>query len=450
MTNLLVEWNDLALAAIRTIKPGPPMAARSLGIVYKAIFDAWAAYDNVAKPVKSGVPRRPVAQRTVANREKAIGMAAYRALTHQFPAAEPSFAAKLTAMGMLPSDLSTNVNTPVGVGNVASKDVLDFHDTDNSNQANGYADTSGYAPVNPPLNPLFPSTVDEIPFPGRWQPLTYLTTSKLPATPKFIAPHWGNVKPFALTSGSQFRPSPPQSPLSQGFLDQARHVIEVQAKLTPLQKVIAEYWADGPNSELPPGHWALMTAFVADRDNLGLDDSVKIFFAVASAIADAAIATWEAKRFYDYARPITTIRHLFRGKTIDAWGGPGQGTVQIDGAAWRTFQIATFPTPPFGEYTSGHSAFSMAGATALRRFTGSDRFGYFYAQTNPLAADPTVPVTHLAMRWDTFTQAALDAGESRLYGGIHFYEGNVAGLELGRKVGDAVYDRAQKHWLGTI
>ena len=123
MKNLIAEWNELALGAIRAIKPGPPMAARSLGIVYKAIFDAWAAYDNVAKPALSSVPRRPVGQRTVANREAAIGMAAYRALTQQFPAAEPTFAAKLTAMGMSPGDASTNLNTPVGVGNVVSTDT---------------------------------------------------------------------------------------------------------------------------------------------------------------------------------------------------------------------------------------------------------------------------------------------------------------------------------------
>ena len=450
MANLITQRNDLALAAIRSIKPGPPMAARSLGIAYKAIYDAWAAYDNVAKPVLSTVPRRPVLQRTVANREKAIGMAAYRTLTDQFPAAEPSFAAKLTSMGLTPADLSTGLNTPVGVGNVASTDVLNFHHADNSNQANGYADTSGYVPMNPPMSPLFPAGPSDIANPDHWQPLTYLTSEKVVATPKYIAPHWGNVKPFALTSGSQFRPSPPQSLLSQGFLNQALHIVQIQAQLTPVQKVIAEFWADGPNSELPPGHWTLFTSFVVDRDALDLDASVKLFFAVANAIADAAISTWEAKRFYDYVRPLTAIRHLFRGRPIQAWGGPGKGTVTIGGEAWRTFQIPTFPTPPFAEYTSGHSAFSMAAATVLKRFTGSDRFGSFYAQTKPLAADPGEPVTDIALRWDTFSQAAREAGESRLYGGIHFYEGNVAGLDLGRKVGDAAFEKAEKHWLGTI
>jgi hypothetical protein len=194
----------------------------------------------------------------------------------------------------------------------------------------------------------------------------------------------------------------------------------------------------------------VFTTYVATRDNLSFDDTVKIFFAVTQAIADAAIATWEAKRFYDYVRPMTAIRYLLRGKTIRAWGGPGKGTVDLPGEAWRSFQVPTFPTPPFPEYTSGHSAFSMAGAVALRRFTGSDKFGFFYAQTTPLKADPTEPVTDVVLSWQTFTQAAQEAGESRLYGGIHFYEGNVAGLDLGAKVGDAAYTKAEKYWLGTI
>ncbi len=447
--NLVLEWNELAIQAIRDIKPGPPMAARSLSVVASAMYDAWTAYDNVAKPWKSTVPRRPVNQRTVPNREKAISMAAYRALADQFPSAEASFAAKLTSLGLNPSDTSTNVNNPVGVGNQASTAVLNFRHGDGANQAGNYADTTNYLPVNPPMIAAIPAPVGAIPIPDRWQPLTYLSTDHQAKTPAFIGPHWYLVKSFALTSSHQFRPPAPQVITSQGFLEQARWVAEVQANLTPRQKVIAEYWADGPNSELPPGHWTEFAAFVAVRDNLGLDETVKLMFAVSNAIGDAAIATWEAKRYYDYARPLSAIRHLFRGRTIRAWGGPGKGIVDIDGSAWRTFQVPTFPTPPFAEYTSGHSAFSRAAAEVLKLFTGSDKFGFFYAQTKPLAADPDEHVTDVILHWDTFTEAAQEAGESRLYGGIHFYEGNVAGLELGRKVGEAVYQRAEQLWTGA-
>lgn len=449
MGNIVTDWNEVLLEAIRVTKPGPPMAARSIAIVYTCMFDAWAAYDAVAIGTRPGIPQQAIVLNMPANKIKAMSYAAYRALLDQFPTQSASFIDMMNKLGYNPNDGTVIPNSPQGVGNLAAQLVLNFRQTDGANEANAYADNSGYATVNPPLNPLFPSTVTDIPVPDRWQRLTYLNADLRPATPGFIAPHWGAVTPFALNpGGGQFLPSAPQSILSQGFLDQARHIIDIQAALTPEQKVIAEYWADGPRSELPPGHWTIFTSFVVDRDALTVDDTVKLFFAVTNAVFDASIATWEAKRYYDYCRPITAIRHLYRGKTIRAWGGAGRGTVEIQGENWRTFQVNTFPTPPFAEYTSGHSGFSMAAAEVLKTFTRSDRFGYYYLQTKPLAADPTEDVVGIAMRWDTFTQAALDAGESRLYGGIHFYEGNVAGLDLGRKVGALAYLRAERYWLG--
>lgn len=466
--NLILEWNHILLEAIRNIgklppsspdlsRGGPPQVARSIGIVYTSVYDAWSTYDAVAKPAHRTTPRKPAAQHTDANRRKAISQAAYRALIDQFPPAIYEGGFRPTYEAMLAAQLAKDgiviggpTPTPVDVGNQAADDVLAFRHNDNANQAGLYADTSGYAPLNKPMAVLLPAAPDAIDFPGQWQALTYLNSAHEAKTPKFICPHWGSVKPFALTSGSQYRPTtPPQSTLSQGYLDQAKHVIDIQARLTPEQKVIAEYWADGPNSELPPGHWTEFAAFVAERDNLDLNQNVKLYFALANAIFDASIATWDAKRTFDYVRPVTAIRHLFRGKRILGWAGAGKGTQEILGETWKPFQVPTFPTPPFSEFTSGHSGFSMAAATVLKRFTGSDKFGFFYAQEVPLKADPTEPVTDVVLHWSTFTGAAQQAGESRLYGGIHFYEGNVVGLDLGEKVGNAAYAKAQDLWSGA-
>ena len=443
MKNTVFEWNKLAIEAIRRTKPGPPMAARSLGIIFTCIYDAWAAFDERANPVHSKVERRPTNEQNGNNKIKAINIAAYKALKNQFGDLTNSdgikiFDQKLISLGhKIPTD-SDNDNSPEGIGSKAANDVLKFRIDDRANQLNLYEDISdpAYKALNTPISALFPSTVEEITRPDRWQPLTYLNADKEAATPNFIAPHWGFVKPFAIPSYPRnreqeddlnfpkgykdFLPREPQHYTSQGFLDQAKHVIDIQANLTPKQKVIAEYWADGPNSELPPGHWMVFTSYVAERDHSNLDQTVKLFFAVSNAIFDASIATWYAKRKWDYPRPITTIRHLFRDKVIKAWGGPGKGTKEINGETWLPFQVPTFPTPPFAEYTSGHSGFSMAAAEVLKLFTGSDRFNYWYTQEKPINADPEEDVIGITLRWSSFSQAAYEAGESRLYGGIHF------------------------------
>ncbi|WP_308873809.1 vanadium-dependent haloperoxidase [Thiothrix subterranea] len=482
--NLLIEWNNLVLDAIRALgklpveskernRGGPPQIARSLGIIYTIIYDSWFAYDPVANPSIGNPIRCPEPQCTLANKRKAISQAAYRGIIDQFPPSafspvcevkcnsfKDEYQFRLEALlrkeGIMLGDTNTNSDNPVGIANIMADRILQSRHNDFANQDNLYDDTSGYQSVNKPMSVILPATMDAIDFPDRWQSLTYLNIHNVAVSPKFITPHWGGVVPFSLENGQQFRPAPPQLVLSQGFLDQARHVMDIQVKLTPEQKVIAEYWADGPNSELPPGHWTEFAAFVLERDYGGeadadysIDNSVKLLFLVANAVFDASIATWDAKVAFDYVRPITAIRYLFGGRKILGWAGAGKGIQEIQGETWKPFQVASFPTPPFAEFTSGHSGFSMAAATVLKKFTGSDRFGFFYAQNSPLKADPSEAVTDVVLSWPTFTSAAREAGESRLFGGIHFYEGNVVGLDLGEKVGTQVFNKAYKLWSGS-
>jgi hypothetical protein len=464
METISVSWASAALTAIRNLgKPdrlserariGPPMVARSLAILHTAIFDAWAVYDSTAIGTRLRLPRQLGVSDSV--KTQAMSQAAYRILIDQFPTESAIFNTVMASLGFSPS-ASEDAATPEGVGNLAANAILNYRRRDGANQLGDlsvtgktYADYTDYVPVNLPVIVAATSPLANTPRPDRWQPLGYLDGSNKLQIPAFIAPHWEKVTPFALTSASQFRPTPPAPITSQTFLDQASYVTEVQRKLTTQQKVIAEYWADGPSTELPPGHWELFAIFVSQRDRHSLGDDAKLFFALANAIHDAAIATWEAKRYYDYVRPITAIRHLFLGKPLTGWNGTNLAS--IPGETWRPYQVSTFPTPPFPEYTSGHSAFSAAGAEVLKRFTGGDQLGdYVYRQTEPLKVEPTLSeAVGTVLRWQTFTAAAQEAGESRLYGGIHFYEGNVSGLGLGRKVGAQAYEKAQQHWEGTI
>lgn len=150
--NVVLVWGEACLESIRATKHGPPMTARTLAIVHTAIYDAWAAYDEVALGTRlGGSLRRPEAERTRENKEEAISYAAYRALVDLFPSRTEVFEATMRALGYDPANATTDVTTPAGVGNTAAAALLAFRHDDGANQLGGYADYTGYEPVNPPL-----------------------------------------------------------------------------------------------------------------------------------------------------------------------------------------------------------------------------------------------------------------------------------------------------------
>jgi hypothetical protein len=460
-TNVVIQWNNAALQGVRDSKIGPPMVARALAIVHTCIYDAWAAYDESALGTRlGGSLRQPASHRRIANKNKAISIAAYRATADLFPGDKSKVFDPLMAdLGYDPGDLSTDTRTPSGVGNVACAAVLNFRHNDGSNQlgtltSSGvpYADYTGYVAVNPPSTvPVNPATVTDV---NHWQPLSYFDATGTFVTPKYIAPFWGKVVPFALTSGDQFRSLIARAgPVVYGsptFRKQAQDLVTISANLTDEQKMIAEYWADGPHSELPPGHWDLFAQFISARDRHELDDDVKMLFVMNNAIFDAGIVAWDAKRAFNSVRPVTAIPFLFQGQQIQAWGGPFQGTVMMDGRNWIPYQPSTFPTPPFPECSSGHSTFSAAGAEILKRFTGSNHFRdsvTFQAGTSRIEPGLT-PVQPVTLVWKTFTDAANQAGISRRYGGIHFEIGDLTGRVTGRLVAGQAWTKAVSLWSG--
>jgi hypothetical protein len=447
--NAVIQWDNEALQAIRLTKPGPPMVARALAIVHTAMYDAWAAYDETAVGTRlGGALRRPAAERTLANKSEALSYAAYRSLVDLFPSQRLAFDAVMASLGYDPGNVSTDPATAVGVGNVAVAALIAFRHHDGANQLGdlhpgSYSDYTGYAPVNDP---------DHINDPNRWQPLRFADGHGGFVTPGFIAPHWGHVVPFALTSAAEFRPAeaPNLYPFG-GYRVQAEQILHYSARLSDRQKAIAEYWADGPNSELPPGHWMLFGQFVSRRDGHTLDQDVKMFFALANAVFDAGIVAWECKRTYDYVRPVTAVHFLFAGKKVRAWAGPYRGTRVIDGADWEPYQPVTFVTPPFPEFISGHSTFSAAAAEVLKAFTGRDAFGASATvRAGSSKVEPgAVPATDVTLAWATFSEAAGEAGISRRYGGIHFEQGDLQGRSRGRLVGARVWAKALTYFDGT-
>ena len=177
-----------------------------------------------------------------------------------------------------------------------------------------------------------------------------------------------------------------------------------------------------------------------------------MFFALNNALFDASIAVWDCKRVYDNARPITAIRSLYKGKRIRAWAGPSQGIRVINGEEWLPYQPATFVTPPFPEYVSGHSTFSAAGAQILQIFTENDRFGHavLLAPGSSRIEPGFTPRSAVTLEWQTFTEAADEAGMSRRYGGIHFEDGDLQGRALGRTVGTLAWAKCRAYFDGSL
>jgi hypothetical protein len=397
--------------------------------------------------------------------KQAISFAAYRAAVDLFPGTNSVFESLMRDLGYDAADRSTDTTTPTGIGNVAAQAVLDFRHRDGANQLGdepggapgvAYSDYTGYVPANDPMGIRVPFDPEGVHDPSAWQPLRYVDGGGTVVTPGFVGAQWQNVQTFALSPGSLRSSTGPARYGSPEYVAQAQALLDISAGLTDEQKMIAEYWADGPSSELPPGHWNLFAQFVSRRDHHGsnehgLERDVKLFFALTNAVADAGCCAWDNKRAFDSVRPITAVRTLFRGQMVRAWAGPYQGTKLIDGAAWFPYQPTTFPTPPFPEYSSGHSNFSAAGAEILRRFTHSDRFGG--SVTLPAGSSRVepgaVPATYLTLSWPTFSDAANQAGISRRYGGIHFEQGDLDARVTGRIAARLAWRKAQYYWQGS-
>ncbi len=451
--SVVVQWNNAALQAIRDVSPGPTPGSRALAIMHTCMYDAWTAYDSVAVPTRpNGIPRHPGSNNGLGNKNKAISYAAYRALVDLFPSDVALYNNLMSNLGYDPTDSSTDTSTPSGIGNVAAKAVLTYRHGDGSNQLGdlhpgAYSDYTGYVSVNTP---------DTINDPNRWQPLRVPNGSGGFVVQKFATPQWGKVLPFALTSGSQFRPAGPILYPQSGYTDQANQILGYSAGLTDTQKAIADYWANGPHSETPPGHWELFCQFtsaqsVSRRNKNDSNADVKMFFTLANAVFDAGIACWDCKRAFDSVRPITAVRYLFKGQQVMAWGGIGKGTQSMDGGQWMPYQEANVVTPPFPEYVSGHSTFSAAGAYILQQTTGSDSFGDSYTEVaGSSQIEPGVaPSANITLSWPTLSAAATEAGISRQYGGIHFNQGDLDGRTLGKQVATVALTKAQSYINGT-
>ena len=495
-----VIWDSAVQSAVAATGPGPTIASRAYAILHTAMYDAWSAYDGLAvSTTLADDLQRPTAENTDANKTEAMSFAAFRVLDDLFSTQTELFENVMERIGFDSSITTTDLTTPSGIGNRMAEALLATAHNDGSNQLGdsqagtpnvAYSDTSGYTPVNPVGGP---TDIEA------WTP-EYVPVDASPATADriqhFLTPHWGSVDAFGFESSDDYLPGAPQpfllveatvdldaqtitltngsvlpihknligTVINPEFISQAQEVVQYSANLTDRQKLIAEFWEDGGGTSFPPGTNMTFGQFISARENHSIDQDAQMFFALGNAVFDAGVATWNAKVEYDYARPVRVIRELgelgligefnseLGGYAIEAWTADN-GTQMILANQFLSYQLPTSDvSPPFAEYTSGHSAFSAAGSAILRLFTGSDDFGAsvtFKAGTS-LFEPGITPESEVTLAWDTFTAAADEAGLSRLYGGIHFTEGDINGRTLGEDVADAVWEQAQFYINGGV
>lgn len=382
------RWDEALLDAIRRALPNPPVHARNLYHLSAAMWDAWATYDKTADGVF--VTEKHTTSNVTAARNEAISYAAYRVLSARFIKAVggsdslSEFADVMDTLCYPIGVATTEGATPAAIGNRIARTILDTALEDGSNEANGYA-APDYKPVNPAL--VVEKSGTTMMDPNRWQPLQLahmISQNGIPienGVQQAVGPHWGHVTSFALppagADGVAIDPGPPpelgtatDQAYKDGAADVIRHSSELDAAsggtidISPgvsggntlgtndghghsvnpatgqpypanvvnrgdFARALTEFWADGPKSETPPGHWNVVANAVSDElapdlriggagtavDRLQWD--VKLYLALNGSVHDAAIAAWGLKGHYDSVRPISMIRYL---------GGLGQSS----------------------------------------------------------------------------------------------------------------------------
>jgi membrane-associated phospholipid phosphatase len=389
--DVVTDWNDTALDAIRLHNTPPPAAARNLAILHVAVYDAVNGILRTHEPylVTEDAPFG-------ASVEVAAATAARDVLSALYPGAAATFdALHATIVNSIVDGVHKTSGIAWGAG-VAARILAE-------RQNDGSAAVAEWPGADEP---------------GRWRPTESFGGAVLPA----LLPGWGQVTPFALASGSQFRPPAPPA------LHTGRYAIELNqvkslgavnsTQRTVDQSEIALFWGYGPRTPTPPGHWNEIAQAVASSEGNSLAQNARMFALLNIALADAAIVSWDCKYEFDYWRPITAI----------ALADTDGNRLTAPDITWRPL----LPTPPFPEYTSGHSTFSGAAAVTLALFYGRDRIAFTVGSDD---------LPGVFRSYDGFWEAAVESGMSRIYGGIHFMSANRDGLLTGARTARYVFQR---------
>jgi hypothetical protein len=359
--DVLLQVNQVHLEAISVTGTVPPMASRNLAIVHQAISSSIAELSKCCK----------------GRRDSQITATVYSAvavLEKLYPTQ------KFAKIADLARELECNPNACLRAARSTGIRVGAWMVKMRSDDGSGSAERE-YVPIVKP---------------GGWVPTA-------PNYAKPLYPNWGAMKPFGIKSVKKYAASKTLLPLtSKEYVNSYNEVKEIgslhSTTRTADQSHIAKFWASGAGTYTPPGQWNSIAQILIKQKPMAFERAVTILEILNIAMADAGIACWDAKYKFNFWRPITAIR-------------------QLDDPKWTPL----LPTPPFPEYTSGHSSFSGAAVEILSNFFGNN-------------SSFTLEYFGLTRSYTSLNQALADAGMSRIYGGIHFMQGNMDGQKGGREI----------------
>jgi len=288
----------------------------------------------------------------------------------------------------------------IAYGNQMADHAIEWSSTDNYKQSRSF--------------PKYSIQAD----PATWKPTP-------PAYIDAVEPHWNKIRPFAIDSAQQFRPIPPTSfsiEKKSQFYKEAMEVYDIGKNMTPEQRDIAFFWDCNPfmmnvkghvmfatKKISPGGHWMNITHQVCSSVNADIVQSAEAYARVSIALSDAFISCWDEKYRSNLIRPETYINQYID----EEW-------------------VPTLQTPPFPEYTSGHSVISAASAVTLTNLFGD---GFAFTDSTELEFGLT------ARSFKSFYQASEEAAISRMYGGIHYRPACEVGVKEGKAIGNFILDR---------
>ena len=446
---LVSEWSRALYGAIRAERLSPPVASRLMVYASSALYSGLAVGNDKMRPlttVLNGFPEMPAARSGDSYDGTIAALAAERVvfdslLREALPTTRSSLgrltdsleSARAAMIAPELRDSSHAVGTRIGQALVAWSRSDGFDSTRgrpftprkgvglwvNDAPATIYAsqNLSGateFVATGNPANILQPGAASD-----RGMILNRPKARNATLPPVNMAgasePYWMEVRPFALKTWDECPLTPPptfSTDTSSEFFKGAKEVFDARPKGPGDPTTIALYWADNAGeSGTPVGHWISIASQLVSQRGLDAGTAARIMVQVAVAQADAFISSWGYKYQYSLIRPRTYIR------------------LAMD-STWEPL----IPTPPFPEYPSGHSTQSSAAATVLADVLGDAAFD----------DSTSVYIGHKVRRFDSFRAAADEAGQSRVYGGIHFPFGNRGGKELGLCVGEKVNARFGK------